>query len=267
MPNLARPTVHLIGSGPGDPDLLTVRADRLIRSADLVIYDRLVAGGVLDLAPPAATRIFAGKARGRHHMKQEEINALLARVAHPERTVIRLKGGDPLVFGRGSEEALYLVERGIDVEIVPGITAASGCAAASGIPLTHRGLATGVRFVTGHCREDHDLDLNWKSLADPDTTLVVYMGLTNVAQIATRLIEAGMPHRIPAAMIVSGTNADQQVVVTTLDDLPVVARAAAPTAPVLFVIGHVASLATAIGPKALDWGLPAALPAAGYFHA
>ena len=259
--------VHLVGAGPGNPDLLTVKAERLLRQADIVVYDRLVSEDILDLLPAGATRIFAGKARGHHHMKQDEINALLARVAAPGRVVVRLKGGDPFVFGRGSEEAEYLISRGIAVEVVPGITSASGCSAAAGIPLTHRGFATGVRFVTGHCREDHDLNLNWQSLADPDTTLVVYMGLANVAQIATRLIDAGMPPDLPSAMVSKGTTPQQQVVITTLDKLPVKAREAEIATPVLFIIGHVAALAHTLDADLTAWEEHLALPAAGYFHA
>ncbi|MCP4329654.1 MAG: uroporphyrinogen-III C-methyltransferase [Alphaproteobacteria bacterium] len=243
MPKSDRPVVYLVGAGPGDPDLLTVKAQRLLQSAQVVIYDRLVAVEILDLVPAGAIRIFAGKAQGRHSMCQEDINATLARLARHDRIVVRLKGGDPLIFGRGSEEAEYLVRRGIAVEVVPGITAASGCAAGVGIPLTHRGYATGVRFVTGHCRDDRDLDLNWRSLADPETTLVVYMGLSNAKQISGGLIAEGMPGDIPAAAIANGTTPQEQVVVSTLEHLAADIESAGIAAPALLVIGHVVAFA------------------------
>ncbi|MEK9726298.1 MAG: uroporphyrinogen-III C-methyltransferase, partial [Rhodospirillaceae bacterium] len=184
--------VYLVGAGPGDPDLLTVKAHRLIQSVDVVIYDKLVAPAIIDLIPKGTTRIFAGKQARNHFMPQKEINKLLVDLARAGRRVMRLKGGDPFVFGRGGEEALHLAQAGIPFEVVPGITSSAGCAAYAGIPLTHRGLAHGVRFVTGHTQDKDGLELNWASLADPDTTLVSYMGLTNVREIAERLIGAGL---------------------------------------------------------------------------
>jgi len=267
MSKTARPVVYLVGAGPGDPDLLTVKAYRLLQRADAVVYDRLVGDGILDLIPRGAARIYVGKANGQHLMRQPEINALLARLATPGRVTVRLKGGDPFVFGRGSEEAEYLIHRGIDVEVVPGITAASGCAAAAGIPLTHRGCATGVRFVTGHCREDKDLDLNWRSLADPDTTLVVYMGLANVDRIVAGLIGAGMPDNIAAAIIENGTKEGQRVIVTTLADLPERVHLNQVLSPAIFVIGHVAALAATVPQAAAGWFLPAGEVPAETYHA
>ncbi len=241
--NATKP-VYLVGAGPGDPELLTVKAVRLLEEADVVVYDRLVTQDVLDLIPRGTSRIYVGKANGRHHVVQDEINALLVRLARSGRTVVRLKGGDPFVFGRGSEEADYLRRHGVPVKVVPGITAAFGCAAAVGIPLTHRGLASGVRFVTGHRRDDAPLDLNWESLADPDTTLVIYMGLSTLDEIAHRLVEAGLAPNTPAAAIANGTTRAQKVCCATLADLPGKVREAGFAAPVLTIIGRVVGLAT-----------------------
>jgi uroporphyrin-III C-methyltransferase/precorrin-2 dehydrogenase/sirohydrochlorin ferrochelatase/uroporphyrin-III C-methyltransferase len=239
MTSVAEPWVHLVGAGPGDPELLTVKAARVLERADAVVYDRLVGGGVLDLVPRGAMRIFVGKASSAHHMSQGEINDLLVRLARPGRVVVRLKGGDPFIFGRGSEEAAHLARHGVPFAVIPGVTAAAGCAAAAGIPLTHRGLATGVRFLTGHCRAGAGLDLNWQSLADPDTTLVVYMGLANLSEIRDRLIAAGLPATTPAAAIASGTTVEQKVCPATLGELPERVCADALEAPVLIVIGRV----------------------------
>lgn len=235
--------VYLIGAGPGDPDLLTVKAMRLLATADVVVYDRLVSDEILDLVPVGASRIFAGKATDNHHLIQEEINELLIKLARKNYTVVRLKGGDPFVFGRGSEEAEVLHEHGISFEVVPGITAASGCTAALGVPLTHRGKSTGVRYVTGHRKNNGELDLNWQSLADPDTTLVVYMGLSSLPVIRDELIKAGMPSDLPALAISKGTTKDQRICRTTLAHLPErVVEEKLPT-PLLTVIGRVIEVA------------------------
>jgi uroporphyrin-III C-methyltransferase/precorrin-2 dehydrogenase/sirohydrochlorin ferrochelatase/uroporphyrin-III C-methyltransferase len=236
------PKVYLIGAGPGDPDLLTIKAARLLQMADAVVYDRLVGDGVIDLVPAGAARIYVGKEPGCHHMAQDEINELLYRTARPGRTVVRLKGGDPFVFGRGSEEALYLRERGVAVEIVPGVTAASGCCSAVGIPLTHRGYATGFRIITGHCRSDRPLDYDWRCLADPKTTLVVYMGAANLPEIAYQLMAHGLPASTPTAAIANGTLPDQEIVRARLAELPTELEAAALPSPVLIVIGQVVTL-------------------------
>lgn len=255
MPAEAGAWVYLVGAGPGDPELLTLKAARILGGADAVVYDRLVSEGVLDLVPRGATRIYVGKASNAHRLSQGEINDLLVRLARPGRSVVRLKGGDPFIFGRGCEEAAHLTAHGIRVEVVPGITAASGCAAAAGIPLTHRGLATGVRFLTGHCYADGHLDLNWASLADPETTLVVYMGLANLPAISARLMEAGLPAGTPAAAIAEGTIERQRVLRTTLERLPKEVSEAGFAAPVLLVIGRVVSLP--------GWQSQADLPAEG----
>ena len=238
------PVVHLVGAGPGAADLLTLRAARLLQLADVVVHDRLIGEGVLELANPAARRIDVGKAAGRHALSQGEINALLVALAAPDRVVIRLKGGDPFVFGRGGEEAIHLLRHGIQVEVVPGITAALGCAAAAGIPLTHRGLARSVRFVTGHCRADEPLDLDWAGLADPETTLVVYMGCAQIREIAARLIAHGLPAATPAAAISDGCERRQRVVRTTLAGAGDAAARARAGAPILFVIGPVVDVIT-----------------------
>ncbi|MCP5367868.1 MAG: uroporphyrinogen-III C-methyltransferase [Hyphomicrobiales bacterium] len=239
--------VYLVGAGPGDPDLLTVKALRLIQDADVVVYDRLVSEAILDLIPAGTTRIFVGKASRNHHMPQEQINETLATIADSGRKVVRLKGGDPFVFGRGSEEAMHLTQRGIPFQIVPGITAASGCTAYAGIPLTHRGMAKSVRFVTGHAQSGEALDLNWDSLADPDTTLVIYMGLTNVAMIRDELTAAGLSPATPACAIQNGTLADQRTVITTLGDLPDCVEGLNLKAPTLIVVGEVVGLAGELG--------------------
>ena len=238
--------VYIVGAGPGDPDLLTVKALRLIQQADVVVYDRLVAPEVLALIPAGTVRLYVGKATGRHALPQDEINQLLVQLGKTGRTVVRLKGGDPYVFGRGSEEALVLAEHGISFEVVPGISAAAGCTAYAGIPLTHRGLSHGLRFVTGHVRDDGELDLDWDKLADPDATLAVYMGLANVQLLSEKLIAAGLPGATPAAAIERGTTPQQRVVLTTLAGLP--AAVAGLEAPTMLVIGKTVALAGVLAP-------------------
>lgn len=245
------PKVYLVGAGPGDPELLTVKAARLLQNADAVVYDRLVGDGIMDLVPQGAARIYVGKEAGYHHMAQDEINDLLYRTARPGRTVVRLKGGDPFIFGRGSEEALYLRTRGVQVEVVPGITAASGCCSAIGVPLTHRGYATGFRIITGHCGGDLPLDFDWRCLADPKTTLVVYMGAANLPEIAHQLMANGLPGSTPAAAIASGTLPEQKVRRGTLADLPKRLETAALPSPVLIVIGKVVALMDELAPDEL----------------
>ncbi len=235
--------VYLVGAGPGDPELLTLKAARLLRSADVVVFDRLVSPEVLAKVPSGVARISVGKQPSHHPVCQDEINLLLVRLAQKNRQVVRLKGGDPFIFGRGSEEAMELARHGVPFEVVPGITAAQGCAASLKVPLTHRGKASGVRYVTGHCRQNLDLDFDWRGLADPDTTLVVYMGRANIAEIAERLMEHGLPVDLPALVVCNGTTARQQHLLTSLGR---VARDVADfrfDGPVLFVIGNVASLA------------------------
>ncbi len=240
--------VYLVGTGPGDPDLLTVKALRLLQNADVVIYDRLVSEGILQQIPSGVSQIYVGKKSGNHSLPQDEINQLLINLAEGKRTIVRLKGGDPFVFGRGSEEALLLAKHGINFEIVPGITAASACTTYAGIPLTHRGLAQGVQIVTGHSQANQPLDLDWNALADENKTIVIYMGLTNIELITSKLIAAGLNTNTPAAAIQNGTTANQQRVLSTLSMLASDSKKANLQAPVIFVIGKVVSLATS-----LDW--------------
>ncbi|WP_173984428.1 uroporphyrinogen-III C-methyltransferase, partial [Magnetospirillum sp. SS-4] len=219
MSNDHPPLIHLVGAGPGDPELLTVKALRLIQSADVVVYDRLVGEGILDLIPAGTTRICVGKESGHHLLPQDEINDLLVSLARPSRRVVRLKGGDPFVFGRGGEEALYLARYGIAVEVVPGITAAAGCAADACIPLTHRDVARGVRLITGHFSENRDLDLDWPRLADPACTLVVYMGVATIGRIADGLMGAGLPADTPVAVVERGTSGASRTLYGVLRDI------------------------------------------------
>jgi uroporphyrin-III C-methyltransferase/precorrin-2 dehydrogenase/sirohydrochlorin ferrochelatase/uroporphyrin-III C-methyltransferase len=244
--------VYLVGTGPGDPDLLTVKAQRLLQTADVVIYDRLVSDEILQQISPGVARIYVGKCSGSHVLKQDEINRLLVSLATGKRTVVRLKGGDPFIFGRGGEEAEYLAHQGVRFEIVPGVTAASACSTYAGIPLTHRGLAHGVQFVTGHWRDDQPLELDWHRLADPDQTLAIYMGLANLSHICQRLINAGLAAATPAAVIENGTTQKQRSLITTLSALPDRVRENEMRPPVLVVIGRVVTMA-----DRLNWFKPA----------
>jgi uroporphyrin-III C-methyltransferase/precorrin-2 dehydrogenase/sirohydrochlorin ferrochelatase/uroporphyrin-III C-methyltransferase len=240
--------VSLVGAGPGDPDLLTVKAVRLLREAEVVVYDRLVSEEVLALVPRGAARLYVGKATGRHTLRQDEINRLLADVARTGKRVVRLKGGDPFVFGRGSEEAEYLARHGIRFEVVPGVTAASGCAAAVNIPLTHRGLATSVRYVTGHLQDDGDLVLDWQGLANPQTTLVIYMGSATLRLLSRKLIEHGLPADTPAAAVSQGTTPRQQMVFAQLHDIADRVIEADLSPPMLTIIGKVVDVAAVLAP-------------------
>lgn len=235
--------VYLVGAGPGDPELLTVKAARLIASAELVVFDRLVSPAVLDMVSHSARMVDVGKETGRHSVPQDAINALLVDLAARGNDVVRLKGGDPFIFGRGGEEAEALAAAGIPFEVVPGITAASGCAAAAGIPLTHRGVAESVRLVTGHRQDDRDLDLDWTSLADPRCTLVVYMGVASAERLAGGLRGAGLSGETPVAIIERGTTPHQRTLYTTLDRLSVDMARWQPKPPSLLIIGQVVAKA------------------------
>jgi uroporphyrin-III C-methyltransferase/precorrin-2 dehydrogenase/sirohydrochlorin ferrochelatase/uroporphyrin-III C-methyltransferase len=236
--------VSLVGSGPGDPELMTLKALRLIQHADVVVYDRLVSPEIMAWVPHGVSQISVGKSPGKHCVPQDQINEILVSLASAGRRVVRLKGGDPYIFGRGGEEALVLRQHGIPFEVVPGVTAAAGCSSYSGIPLTHRGLNHGVRFVTGHLQNDESLNVDWEKLADPDCTLVIYMGLANLQQICGELIRAGMPANMPHG----GTTRYQQKVIATLSELTSAVDSAGLKSPVTIIVGEVVSLS-----DELDW--------------
>jgi uroporphyrin-III C-methyltransferase len=239
QPTIGR--VALVGAGPGDPELITLKGARLLREADVVIYDNLVGDGILDLASPKAERIFVGKMAGNHTLPQEEICRLLVDEALAGKFVVRLKGGDPFVFGRGGEELDVLLAARIGVEIVPGVTAALGAAASFGFPLTHRDHAQSCVFVTGHLK-DHSIDLNWPALAQPNQTIVIYMGITGLETISTKLQAAGLSGDTPAALIYRATWPSQQIYPTILAGLPETARVNKVKPPALIVIGSVVGL-------------------------
>ncbi len=244
--------VFLVGAGPGDPELMTLRAARLLETAEAVVYDRLVSSQILKLVPAGATRIDVGKQPRHHPVPQEEINALLINLARAGRRVVRLKGGDPLMFGRGGEEAIALCDAGISFEVVPGITSAQGTAAAMMVPLTHRGTASSVRYLTGHRHADGDLDFDWKGLADPQTTLVVYMGLANIGEIAQRLISHGRAPRTPVMAVSKATRSEQEHLISTLGAISADIGEIEFKSPVLFIIGEVVGLAGILGVKTDD---------------
>ena len=239
--------VYLVGAGPGDPDLLTLKAARLLKQADVVVYDNLVSDGVISLIHDGAEKIYVGKEMNRHTLPQTEINQLLVRLAEQGRKVVRLKGGDPFIFGRGGEELEVLADHGIAFEVIPGITAASGISCYAGIPLTHRDYAQSCLFTTGHLK-DGSPDLDWTSLARQNQTVVIYMGLGALSEIAHQLIKHGMPPDMPAAVIEKGTSSQQKVITGTLETLPDLVLELNLKSPSLFIVGQVVALN-----KRLQW--------------
>jgi len=237
-------TVYLVGAGPGDPDLLTLRGKSCLEMADCVVYDALVNPALLSHAPQAE-HLYAGKQSGRHSMPQADINGLLLRLVREHARVVRLKGGDPFVFGRGGEEALFLAEHGVPFEIVPGVTAATGVTAYAGIPVTHRGLARGVTLVTGHT------DLEGRFVLTPDDlprrgTVVVYMGLHSLPHMVQVMLESGRSPETPAALVASGTLPQQRVIAGTLSSIHRIATEAALEPPALLIVGEVVDLSSGL---------------------
>ena len=239
---MSQQCVYLVGTGPGDPELLTVKALRLIQEADVIVYDRLVSEEIMQQVPHGIPRIYVGKKTGQHTFVQKEINQLLVKLANSNRAVVRLKGGDPFIFGRGSEEAMELARNNICFEVVPGITAASACSTYAGIPLTHRGLANNVQIITGHAQDNGKLEFDWQALCKPKTTIVIYMGLANLNDITRSLINAGLAADTPAAAIENGSTHRQRSCTATLSTLDRRIAEYDFRAPIMIVIGDVVCL-------------------------
>ncbi len=242
--SVAAGKVWLVGAGPGNADLLTIRALRAIENADLILFDQLVSDEIRALFPKQVPHFYVGKVKGQHSIEQQDLNALLVKKARAGLNVCRVKGGDPFVFGRGGEELLALLAAGVDAEVVPGITAASGCTTNAGIPLTHRGLAQGCTLVTA--QGEKEAALNWQALASLNHTLVFYMGVSRAQWIAESLINAGLDTNTPAAVIENGCRHNQRVLVSDIANLPALIQLEAVTSPALIVVGQVVSLAATL---------------------
>ncbi|MDR9826707.1 uroporphyrinogen-III C-methyltransferase [Vibrio sp. FNV 38] len=233
-------SVTLVGAGPGDPDLLTVKALKSIQSADCIVFDNLVSKEIRQIFPMKSQQIYVGKAKHHHSATQPEINQILLDCALQGLTVCRVKGGDSFIFGRGGEEMLFLAQQGVPVDVIPGITAASGCTSYANIPLTHRGLAQGCTFITAHA--DKDLALNWSALATLNQTLVIYMGLSKTQWLTDKLVEGGMCPSTPAALIEKGCTPDQKIITGTLEELTIMRDKHNIQSPALIIIGQVVSI-------------------------
>jgi uroporphyrin-III C-methyltransferase len=242
VPRCGAAKVTLVGAGPGDPELLTLKAARVLQQASLVLYDHLVADAVLDLVPPEAVRLYVGKEASRHTLPQEAISSLMVRLAREGRPLVRLKGGDGYIFGRGGEEVQALAEAGVPFEVIPGLSAAQGAAASAGIPLTHRDHAGTLIFTTGHLRGDREIDLDWEVLARPRQTVVIYMGLGTLPVICERLVAHGLDAMTPAALIERATLPDERCLCGTVATLPALAQAHHVRPPALIMIGSVVGL-------------------------
>lgn len=254
--SLQQGAVYLVGAGPGNPDLLTFRALRLMQKADVVLYDNLVSPAILELVRRDAERIYVGKKADNHALPQEEINRLLVKLAQQGKTVLRLKGGDPFIFGRGGEEIEELAENGVSFEVVPGITSAAGASCYAGIPLTHRDYAQSVTFVTGH-RRAGEIELDWPRLTNPNETIVIYMGVKQAPRICEQLIAHGRTADTPVAIVQQATTPQQKTVIGTLSTLPHLIEAAGIKPPALIIVGNVVTLAGKLG-----WHNPAQPPVA-----
>jgi len=235
--------VYIVGAGPGDPALLTLKAFRLISEwAEMVVYDRLIPDEILDLIPSHVERIYAGKSCKKHHMTQDEINEELVKQAKLGKKTVRLKGGDPFIFGRGGEEIQHLAGNGISFEVVPGISAASGIMSKLGVPMTHRGIANSVSFITGHQQKGESQEPDWKGLAREDNTIIIYMGLTNLDYITSKLIESGLSEKTPAMAIQEGLMKGEKIIKSDLQNIAAQADAENLKPPTIIIIGKVAAL-------------------------
>lgn len=235
-------SIIIVGAGPGDPELITVKAMRRIESADVILYDRLIHPGLLEWARPDAKRIYCGKAPGRHSMPQAATEALMLEYALAGQRVVRLKGGDPFIFGRGGEEALAAAAAGIPYEVIPGISSAIGAAASAGIPLTHRGTAASVAFVTGSRCNEHSAPVDWEALAKGADTLVIYMGMSRIGEICRELMKFGKAARTPVALIENGTTDRERTVTGMLDNIEKLAAAVRVSNPALIIVGEVVNI-------------------------